>query len=348
MPTTVILATLASSTIVSIVGTAAGVLLAAGVVFLLARYLPIMVNLIVSVTMPPRNGHPTTLRASSLSKSHDDRFEGEEVTFETADGLTLTGTLGPAPVEDSSAPIIVFCHELAASRHSATRHAWFLHEAGFRVFSFDFRGHGDSEHPSGYDPRPWITEYEMLDLRAALRYLRSREDLAGLPMGLFGVSRGGVAAIVASTADPSVSAVVTDGAFSTSHTLDSYLRRWAPFFVDSPLLLGAPDRMFSLFRWLGTKLAERRLRVRFVSLVPALRRLKTPVLFLHGEADSYVESEQATLLYEAADGPKELWVVPEASHNQAVDVAPLEYRRRVVSFFRNTLEATEPLAVAAC
>ena len=112
------------------------------------------------------------------------------------------------------------------------------------------------------------------------------------------------------------------------------------------MLLGAPDRLFSVFRWLGTKLAERRLGVRFVSLVPALRRLRTPILFLHGEADSYVASDQARLLYDAADGRKELWIVPEADHNQAVDVAPAEYRRRVVSFFRTAMGVKEPVAVA--
>lgn len=305
-------------------------LVTAGVVFLLARYTPIVANLFMNITI--RRVH-----------NGDVRFEGEDVTFRTADGVKLVGTLGPAPSGVSDAPVIVFCHPFTADRHSAARYASFLERGSFRVFTFDFRGHGDSEHPARYVPRQWITRYEINDLRAALRYLRDREDVSTAHVGFLGLSRGAVTAIAVASEEESVSGIVADSAFSTRYTLHSYMRRWAPIFVDPRmLLLSAPDWIFSIFRWVGTRLAEHRLGVRFVSLMPALRRLKHPVFFVHGEKDSYIDKEQAELLYELAGGGRELWIVPGAEHNGAVDVKPAEYSRRVAGFLRTSLGVTEP------
>lgn len=304
-------------------------MLVATVVFVLARYLPIIANLFMNVTerrAPDEHGW----------------VEGETVSFESADGLRLEGTLTPAPEDNPTAPVVVFCHEYTANRHSAKKYAGFLQEAGFRIFTFDFRGHGDSEQPSGYVPRQWATEHELCDLRSALRYLRTRSDTNGASVGLFGVSRGAATAIAVASDGFRVSAVVTDGAFSTPHTLHSYMRRWRPIFVDARLLMYSEhDLILGTIRWMAMKLAEHRMGVRFVSLIPALRRLRVPCLFVHGERDGYIDMDQAKLLYGYAGGRKELWVVPDADHNRAVDADPTEYRRRVMSFFRAALGVTE-------
>ena len=107
------------------------------VVFLLARYIPIIANLIMNVTIRRVAGEHAPL-------------EGETVAFETADGVRLVGTLTPPVPGRPTAPVVVFCHEYTSDRHSATKYGWFLQEDGFRVFAFDFRGHGDSDCPQTY------------------------------------------------------------------------------------------------------------------------------------------------------------------------------------------------------
>ena len=304
------------------------------VVFLLARYLPIIANLIMNVTIRRVAGEHVPLA-------------GETVTFETADGVRLVGTL-TAPVSGRpDAPIVVFCHEYTSDRHSATKYGWFLQEDGFRVFAFDFRGHGDSDCPANYIPRQWVTEHEICDVRSALRFLQGRSDCVGTgaSVALFGVSRGAVAALIAAADEPTVSAVVSDSAFCFAKTLHGYMRRWAPIFVDPRMLvLSAPDRIFSVFRWLATRLAEHRVGVRFLPLVPTLRRLDRPVFFLHGEDDHYIEHSQAQMLQRCVVTAEPCWIVPQADHNRAVDVAPMAYRRRVVQFLRTSLGVTETVA----
>ena len=46
-------------------------------------------------------------------------------------------------------------------------------------------------------PIHWITEYEMADVDAMLQFIESRPSLRTLPLLTCGVSRGGVAALVA-------------------------------------------------------------------------------------------------------------------------------------------------------
>jgi hypothetical protein len=58
-----------------------------------------------------------------------------------------------------------------------------------------------------------------------------------------------------------------------------------------------------------------------------------PMLFIHGERDTYIPLEQAQVLYRLARGPKSLWVVPGARHNQSIHQQPESYERRLVAFF---------------
>jgi RNase P/RNase MRP subunit p30 len=65
-----------------------------------------------------------------------------------------------------------------------------------------------------------------------------------------------------------------------------------------------------------------------------------PILFIHGERDSYIPVEQSRLLYALATQPKFLWVVRGAKHNQSVDFVPREYAHRTVDFFDRYLART--------
>lgn len=303
-------------------------------IFILVRYVPIIARLFMNVTVRP-------------GRDDGRRFEGEDVSFETADGVRLAGTFAPPMAGAPRAPIIVFCHAFTENRHSAVRYAGFLREEGFRLFTFDFRAHGESGCPEGYTARQWVTEGEVFDVRAALRYLRSRPDTAGCRIAFFGISRGAVAALMVAGAEPSIAAVVSDGAFSTVRVLDAYIHRWAPIFVPSRTALRVtPKSVFHFYRNLALGLAQHRLGVKFLEIKPALKRLRANALFIHGACDSYLDVAGAEEIRAAAAGPSDLWVVPDADHNEAVETAPEEYRRRIGAFFRESLGAGAPAATA--
>ena len=125
---------------------------------------------------------------------------GEPVEFTTRDGLRLSGSY-LATTAARRRGVIAFCHELNGDRWTALPYTRELLRRGFDVLTFDFRNHGDSGRITGYEPMPWVTNYEVLDVRAAIDYLAAREDVRALPIGLLGLSRGGTAALCAAARD---------------------------------------------------------------------------------------------------------------------------------------------------
>lgn len=288
------------------------------VVYFLTRYIPIVSNLFLDVTVKTRSGE-------------DAEVPGETVRFKTGDGVGLVGTLTPgAP----GAPVVVFCHEFSSSRRAASRYARFLMDAGVRVFTFDFRGHGDSENPGEYVSRLWPTKAEVMDAQAAIEYVRSRPETVGSPVGFLGVSRGGSVALCAAARDSRIRAVVTDGAYSSYRTLRDYIYKWVSIFVRARWMYAySPEFLYQFVTWVAMKFSELRMRGRVVSVDRAVKRMKVPVLMVHGERDNYLSLDHVRYLAGLNERQVQLWVVPEANHNEAVDLAPEEYRARLTEFF---------------
>ena len=71
--------------------------------------------------------------------------------------------------------------------------------------------------------------------------------------------------------------------------------------------------------------------------------MKQPLLMIHGEADTYIKPEMARALFEKAGSrAKDLWLVPTAKHNQALNTAGDDYHRRLIEFFDRYLAAPDP------
>src|SRR5207249_558426 len=58
-----------------------------------------------------------------------------------------------------------------------------------------------------------------------------------------------------------------------------------------------------------------------------------PVLLVCDEKDVALPCRHTQMIYDAARGPKQLWVVPHAYHTAALGFYPEEFKRRVLEFF---------------
>ncbi|HID21319.1 MAG TPA: alpha/beta fold hydrolase, partial [Planctomycetaceae bacterium] len=162
------------------------------------------VRVIFSVidTAPPFNVEP-----------HPPNEAGKPISFPTTHGLTLRGSLY-RQTDQPSRGLIIFCHELGGNHWSALSYCEGLWEAGFDILAFDFRNQGESDALPGYEPLHWLTCYEVQDVLSAIRFVRQDDQLARMPLGLFGISRGGGAALAAGALTPSVRCVACEGAFA--------------------------------------------------------------------------------------------------------------------------------------
>lgn len=265
--------------------------------------------------------HPPRTAVANTPASLKLRFE--EVRFPSAtDGLTLRGWYLPA--EGKPKGLILFCHGRQGNRSSVLTHAGYLHKAGFALFSFDFRACGDSDGSMST-----IGWREVGDARGAVSYLQSRGDTRRLPLGVFGASMGAAVALQLAAKTPEIRCVVADSPYAT---LDRAVdQRFRGIFPSGSSALSVPiqfvgEQMMGCATSTVSPLAE----------IPKIG--PRPVFLIHGLADRNIRSEDSRLLYAAATGPKELWLVPGAAHVGSYKTAPDEYRTRVASFFENRLK----------
>lgn len=263
----------------------------------------------------------------------DDR--GEPVSFASGDGLRLEGSYLKRRCP-TRAGVLVFCHEYLSDRWSCLPYLDHLRDLGFDLFTFDFRNHGASGRDPSYAPLQWTTDHEIRDLSAALDYLRSRPDHDPAGYGLFGVSRGGGAALAVAARERDVWGVITDGAFPTRGTMTAYISRWAEIYVQSKLLLRfVPRWIFDCLGWSSRQRSGKRLGCEFPEIEQAVRRLAPrPWLQIHGARDAYIGPDIARAFASYARQPKELWLVPDAKHNRCRECEPEAYPERLRSFLQ--------------
>jgi fermentation-respiration switch protein FrsA (DUF1100 family) len=64
-----------------------------------------------------------------------------------------------------------------------------------------------------------------------------------------------------------------------------------------------------------------------------IRRIKVPLLFIHGTNDRVIPFRLGRDLFEYANQPKELWELPGADHNDILEVAGEAYAARLRKFY---------------
>ncbi len=106
----------------------------------------------------------------------------ERVTFTTADGVTLVGSLWQA----KTGSIVVFAHMRGSNRSAWAPAVQRVRAGGFAALAFDFRGHGESA-----DGDADLGKID-LDLEAAVEYARQRGYSR---IFVVGASMGGTAAL---------------------------------------------------------------------------------------------------------------------------------------------------------
>lgn len=267
----------------------------------------------------------------------------ERVIFPTTNGMRLHGGVY-YPHDGHPRGVIVFCPETDAVYQTALNYTPALLEAGFAVLSFDFRNEGDSDHLPTYQAMHWLSEYEVADVHAALDFVQSQPQFEGLPVGLFGVSRGGCAALAAAATRPEVRDVLAEGPFSTHQLALYYALKWIGAVVGGwrPLI---PEWHVRLTLWFTLRFSEFRNGSRFVRLESLLPRLKDrKLLVISGGRDSYVPEFMPRRICElAGHSPEEShWVVADAKHNLERQASPAEFDARIVRFFEQMVSATLP------
>ncbi len=68
------------------------------------------------------------------------------------------------------------------------------------------------------------------------------------------------------------------------------------------------------------------------SALSQITKCNKPMLFIHGEKDSYIPPEMCHTLYSAFPGEKDMYIAPDAGHAESMDYDPDTYFDRVLEF----------------
>ncbi len=261
------------------------------------------------IVHPPRK--PVDRTPGEFGVGYDD------VAFTTADGLTLRGWYVPPSRADRA--LVIAQAGYGENRTKVITHTVMLARHGYGVLSFDWRAVGESEGEVST-----VGLNEVRDVRAALAWLRERDDVNPMLIGALGQSAGAAAIIQAAAEDLGISAVVAETAFSA---LNDMLVSGIEQETGLPAFPFAPLIVFFGQMQSGANIDQ-------VRPVEDIGRIAPrPVMIIRGGQDLWVPAFNADRLYAAAGEPKELWDAPDAGHSMVMEVYPEEYERRVVGFF---------------
>lgn len=267
--------------------------------------------------------------------------EGEPLDLLTRDGIRLRATYFATP-SGRRQGVLAVGHEFNGDRWSTTPYWRALWQCGFDVLVFDFRNHGESARLERYEPMPWVTQYELTDFRAVVDYLCARPDADPRGIGLIGAGRGGTAALCLAAQDPRVRAVAVDGLIPTEqmqiYSARQFLRR---FVVLDKLAALLPDSLLALLGSWAKQVIGWRCHCRLVRIDQAARRLRQPLLLIHGRHDPYLPLDVVCTLRKLITSPVRLWTAEHVEHTRVVNTDATEYERRVARFFTRHLSSPE-------
>jgi dipeptidyl aminopeptidase/acylaminoacyl peptidase len=208
--------------------------------------------------------------------------EPEEVTFKASDGVEIHGQLFKPRKISGRAPGVVFMHGGPIRQMLPTWHySYYYHNSyamnqylasrGYMVLSVNYRsgiGYGRAFREAKHRGPRGASEYQ--DVVAAGKYLRSRSDVEGKRIGLWGGSYGGYLTAMGLARDSDLFAAGVD-----IHGVHDWSRRVGP----SPWATGDLAK-------LGKE----------SSPISSVDKWKSPVLLIHGDDDRNVAFNQTVEL----------------------------------------------------
>ncbi len=237
-------------------------------------------------------------------------------TIVSSDELKLH-LVGNIYEQENATKWVVIVHGYTSK--SADMRRWIRHfyEQGYNVLAPDLRGHGESD--GEYIGMGW---HDRLDLLQWLSYLNEVYDNPDTV--LFGISMGAATVLMASGEEmpANVQAIIADCGYSTVYDVFKYQLKDLFGLPPFPVMNAAN----TVTKWRASyNLYE-------ASAVKQVKNNTVPILYIHGDADTFVPYEMLDELYEATTSEKEKLIIEKAGHGEAVRVNPDLYWSTIWSF----------------
>ena len=214
---------------------------------------------------------------------------------------------------------MIFCHGITENKYNSIKYMNIFIKRGFNAVIYDHRRHGLSGGKTssyGY--------YEKHDLEAVIDELKKREG-EDILFGIHGESMGAVTALLyGGSVRDDAAFYIADCPFSTFRDQLSY-RIKKDIHLPSSAIIPIGD--------LFLKIREG-YRINDVSPLSVINHINKPILFIHSEQDPFIPVAATKQLFEAKNGPKQLYIAKKGAHAQSFNENQQEYEATIDNFLK--------------
>ncbi|MAT42593.1 MAG: alpha/beta hydrolase [Anaerolineaceae bacterium] len=267
-------------------------------------------------TFPWKKTYEIEVENGKIDPQTYQSWEKEEIIIRSPNGYDLFGIYLPFP---KSTQTVIISHGITFTLFGSVKYIKIFRNLGLNVLIYDLRNHGRSE---GKNTTYGL--YEKYDLKACVDWVFKRNGESGA-VGTMGESMGAAISLEHAAIDPRIDFVIADCPFSDLTKILTYRLKQEYHLPPFPLI--------PLSNWFSKQLAG--LNYKNVSPIEEVKSIKTPILFIHGMNDDYIQPEDSEAMFLAKiEGVKQLYLAPNAGHAQAYWLNQEEYTQKVQNFLR--------------
>lgn len=240
----------------------------------------------------------------------------EDVYIQSSDHLKLHGTYFPG----NGGKNIVICFHGYTSKGMSDYIGlsnYYL-QRGYQMLLVDQRAHGDSEGT--------YIGFGCLDRMDVLKWIWYVEERLGsdCKIWLHGTSMGGATVLMASGLDlpPSVKGIISDCAFTSAWDVFAHVLK-SQYHMPAFPVLHIADQMAR--KRAGYSLAQ-------YNCAKEVKKAKVPILFIHGEDDTFVPCRMCREIYRNCMVPKDVLIVSGAGHVESFYKDREQYENKLTEF----------------
>lgn len=281
------------------------------------------VTLIGSIMIAESSAHgrrQTLEEAWAWQQAHYDTsfyepLEKTEYTISSYDGYELHACFVKNP--DAGDRFVILTHGYTDNRFGSLKYMKMYLDLGFHCLIYDLRDHGENA-------RTFCT-YSVREAQDLIAVIDDTYERYGkhIILGLHGESLGAATTVMSLMYYPDVEFAVADCGFADiENVLEGVVAyQHLPKFLVKTASAAAKIRY-------GYSFSEMR-------PIDALAGNRVPILFIHGEDDTFILPENSKRMKEATDGYAEVRLIRGAGHAKAMLTDPESYAAYVKEFLEN-------------
>ncbi|MBN2344452.1 MAG: alpha/beta fold hydrolase [Deltaproteobacteria bacterium] len=261
-----------------------------------------------------------------------------------SEGAVIKGHLYRPDPPTTDTPIVVLAHGFAGVKEMLLpAYAEYFSQHGFAALTFDYRGFGDSEGVPGR----LVPAEQIADIRNAITFATTLENIDAARIALWGTSYGGANAIVAAAQDRRVKTLAVQLTFGDGERVimgdkndeekakirDSIERIWAKSVTTNKMMMLGVNRLLgdeqskAFYQRFVEQFDALKIKLPFLTMKETIDHkperligwVNAPVMITAATNDLVNPKEESYHLFEKANEPKALVEIAGATHYEVYE-----------------------------